>query len=289
MSPTGTLKVTTPTDREIAMTRVFDAPRNLVFEAYTKPELVKRWLGVHAGWSLAVCEIDLRVGGAYRYVWRGPDGTEMGMGGVYREIVPPERIVATETFDQSWYPGEAVSTLAPGRAGRQDHAHAHGALRVAGGPRRRPQVSHGGGRGRGLRQARGAAGIDAAGSTGRHDTWALGRAQPAARPPAVSTREAKWRAMQKITPFLWFDGKAEEAMNFYVSIFKNSKVVSVTRWTRGRAGRDGHVRDLPARGAGVLRAERRPAVQLHAGHLALRELRDPAGSGRAVGEALRRR
>src|SRR5918996_3269667 len=112
MSPAGTLKVTTPTEREIAMTRVFDAPRNLVFEAYTKPELVKRWLGVHAGWSWAVCEIDLRVGGGYRFVWRGPDGAEMGMGGVYREVVVPERIVATEKFDQSWYPGEAVSTIA---------------------------------------------------------------------------------------------------------------------------------------------------------------------------------
>ena len=110
MNPTGTLKVTTPTDREIAMTRVFDAPRNLVFEAYTKPELLKRWLGVHGGWSWAVCEIDLRVGGAYRFVWRGPDGTEMGMGGVYREVAAPERIVATESFDQSWYPGDAVST-----------------------------------------------------------------------------------------------------------------------------------------------------------------------------------
>jgi uncharacterized protein YndB with AHSA1/START domain len=111
MSPAGTLKVTTPTEREIAMTRVFDAPRNLVFEAYTKPELVKRWLGVHGGWSWAVCEIDLRVGGAYRFVWRGPHGQEMGMGGVYREVVTPERIVATEAFDQSWYPGEAVSTV----------------------------------------------------------------------------------------------------------------------------------------------------------------------------------
>ena len=109
---TGSLRVTTPTQREIAMTRVFDAPRDLVFEAYTKPELVKRWLGVHAGWSLAVCEIDLRVGGAYRYVWRGPDRAEMGMGGIYREVVAPERIVATEKFDQSWYPGEAVSTMA---------------------------------------------------------------------------------------------------------------------------------------------------------------------------------
>jgi uncharacterized protein YndB with AHSA1/START domain len=105
------MTVTTPSDREIALTRAFDAPRHLVFAAYTRPELLQRWLGVVAGWSWAVCEIDLRVGGAYRWVWRGPDGAEMGMGGVYREIVPPERIVATEKFDQSWYPGEAVTTV----------------------------------------------------------------------------------------------------------------------------------------------------------------------------------
>ena len=111
MRPAESLKVTTPSDREIAMSRVFDAPRDLVFDAYTKPELLKRWLGVHRGWSLAVCEIDLRVGGAYRYVWRGPDRADMGMRGVFREVVRPERIVATEKFDESWYPGEAESTL----------------------------------------------------------------------------------------------------------------------------------------------------------------------------------
>lgn len=105
----STLKVTTPSDREIAMTRVFDAPRELVWEAYTTPALLKRWLGVQRDWSLAICEIDLRVGGAYRYVWRG-DGREMGMGGVYLEIVANERLVVTEKFDQSWYPGEAEST-----------------------------------------------------------------------------------------------------------------------------------------------------------------------------------
>ena len=110
MKDNRTLKVTTPTDREIAMTRVFDAPRRLVFDAWTKPELVKRWLGVRGGWSLEVCEIDLRQGGTYRYVWRGPDGKEMGMRGVYREIVRPERLVATESFDDPWYPGEALDT-----------------------------------------------------------------------------------------------------------------------------------------------------------------------------------
>ena len=106
----GAMQVTTPSEREIAMTRVFDAPRSLVFDAWTRPELLKRWLGVRGGWTFAVCEIDLKVGGRYRFVWRGPDGTEMGMGGVYREIARPERLVATEKFDEPWYEGEAVDT-----------------------------------------------------------------------------------------------------------------------------------------------------------------------------------
>ncbi|MGH9367901.1 MAG: SRPBCC domain-containing protein, partial [Thermoanaerobaculia bacterium] len=79
MANTGGLKVTAPTEREIVMTRVFDAPRELVFDAHTKPELVKRWLLGPDGWSMPVCEIDLRVGGKYRYLWRcDRDGTEMG-------------------------------------------------------------------------------------------------------------------------------------------------------------------------------------------------------------------
>lgn len=110
MTETGTLQITTPSEREIVMSRVFDAPRNLVFDSWTKPELLERWLGVRGGWSMVVCEVDLRVGGAYRFVWRGPDGAEMGMGGVYREIVSPERLVATEAFDDPWYPGEALDT-----------------------------------------------------------------------------------------------------------------------------------------------------------------------------------
>lgn len=110
MMTTGKLALTTPSEREIAMTRLFDAPRRLVFDAWTKPELVKRWLGVRAGWTMPICEIDLKVGGTYRYVWRGPDGREMGMGGVFREIVRPERLVVTESFDESWYAGEAVDT-----------------------------------------------------------------------------------------------------------------------------------------------------------------------------------
>ena len=108
----GTLKLTTPSDREIAMTRVFDAPRTLVFDAHTKPDLVRQWLLGPPGWSMPVCEMDVRVGGKYRWVWRHDrDGTEMGMGGVYREIVAPERLVVTERFDEAWYPGEALNTL----------------------------------------------------------------------------------------------------------------------------------------------------------------------------------
>ncbi len=108
MLNTGTLKVTTPSDREILLTRVFDAPRSLVFDAMTKPELLKRWYGCD-GSSLVICEVDLRVGGTWRHVLRNPDGTEMGMRGVYREIARPERLVSTESFDD--FPGEALATL----------------------------------------------------------------------------------------------------------------------------------------------------------------------------------
>ena len=110
MKNTGDLKVTAPTDREIAMTRVFNAPRRMVFDALTKPELVNQRLLGPPGWTMPVCEIDLRVGGAYRYVWRHADGREMGMGGVYREIVPQERLLCTELFDEAWYPGESLIT-----------------------------------------------------------------------------------------------------------------------------------------------------------------------------------
>jgi uncharacterized protein YndB with AHSA1/START domain len=92
------------------MTRVFDAPRELVFEALTKPEFVSRWLLGPPGWTMPVCEIDLRVGGAYRYVWRNEDGREMGMGGNYTEIVRPEKIAHTERFDEAWYEGESLNT-----------------------------------------------------------------------------------------------------------------------------------------------------------------------------------
>jgi uncharacterized protein YndB with AHSA1/START domain len=111
MKNLGGLQITERGERELVMTRAFDAPRHLVFDAFTKPELVKRWLLGPEGWSMPVCEIDLRVGGSYRYVWRHASGNQMGMGGVYREILKPERIVSTEKFDEAWYPGEAVGTI----------------------------------------------------------------------------------------------------------------------------------------------------------------------------------
>jgi predicted 3-demethylubiquinone-9 3-methyltransferase (glyoxalase superfamily)/uncharacterized protein YndB with AHSA1/START domain len=187
------LQITTPSDREIMMTRVFDAPRRLVFDAYTKPELLKRWLGVHNGWVLAVCEIDLRPGGTYRYVWRGPNREDMGMRGVFQEVVVPERLVTTEEFDQKWYEGECRGTVTfTERDGKTTLAmrllYDSRAIRDA--VLKSPMEQ----------------GIKAG-----FDTLAQ----------VLTTMKA-----QKITTFLWFDGNAEEAMKFYVSIFKNSKVVS---------------------------------------------------------------
>jgi uncharacterized protein YndB with AHSA1/START domain len=98
----GATKFTTPSDREVAMTRVFDAPRELVFEAWTNPEHLPNWLLGPEGWTMPVCEIDFRPGGAWRFVWRRTDGTEMEMNGVYEEIVPPERIVNTESWGGDW-------------------------------------------------------------------------------------------------------------------------------------------------------------------------------------------
>lgn len=111
MSGPAELTVTTPADTDVVLTRAFDAPRDLVFDAWTKPELLMRWFGAR-GWNLRTCELDLRVGGSWRFVSRGPDGTEMGQGGVYREIVPSSRLVYTEVFDNQSYPGESLITHA---------------------------------------------------------------------------------------------------------------------------------------------------------------------------------
>ena len=104
------LTVSTPSDREIVIARDFDAPRELVFLCYSKPELLRRWYGL-PDWMMTVCEIDFRVGGKWRFVTRAPSGYEMGSSGIYREIFSPERIVNSETYDQDWTGGETLVTL----------------------------------------------------------------------------------------------------------------------------------------------------------------------------------
>ena len=108
----GTLKFSTRGDREIVMKRVFAVPRRLVFDAFVRPELLKQWFYGKPGGVLAVCQVARKAGDHFRYVWRDPDGSEMGIRGVCLELVRPKRIVATEQYDVPWYPGEAVGTIA---------------------------------------------------------------------------------------------------------------------------------------------------------------------------------
>lgn len=102
--------VTPLSDKEIVIRRVFNAPKQLVFDALTKPEMLKNWFWGPDGWSLAVCDVDLRVGGETRYVWRKGD-IEMGMSSVCIELDPPNRMVSKESFDDPWYEGEAVGVM----------------------------------------------------------------------------------------------------------------------------------------------------------------------------------
>jgi uncharacterized protein YndB with AHSA1/START domain len=101
------LHVTAPGDREIVMSRPFSAPAHLVFDALTTPDLLTRWYGAR-GWHLVACEVDLRVGGRYRFVSRGPDDAEMVQSGTYRVIERSSRLVYTEVFDDQSYPGETL-------------------------------------------------------------------------------------------------------------------------------------------------------------------------------------
>ena len=106
------LEISTPSALEIRMLRLFTAPRTLVFEAFTRPELLLRWMFGPDGWSFESCAVDLRPGGSYRYVWlRERDGVRMGAGGVFREVIAPVRIISTERFDDAWYAGDALNTL----------------------------------------------------------------------------------------------------------------------------------------------------------------------------------
>jgi uncharacterized protein YndB with AHSA1/START domain len=98
VASSGTATVTLPTDEQILITREFDAPKHLVYKAWTTPELIKRWWGAKRG-EVTIAEVDLRVGGAWRYVGVLPDGLEVAFHGEYREIVPNERIVSTEVYE----------------------------------------------------------------------------------------------------------------------------------------------------------------------------------------------
>jgi uncharacterized protein YndB with AHSA1/START domain len=98
VTSSGTATVTLPTDTQILITREFDAPKHLVYRAWTTPELVKRWWHANRG-EVTLAEIDLRVGGMWRYVSRSADGFEVGFHGQYREIVPNERLVTTEVYE----------------------------------------------------------------------------------------------------------------------------------------------------------------------------------------------
>jgi len=107
---TNKLEITLPSDREIRIARAFDAPRDLVWDAHTKPALVRRWLLGPPGWEMPVCRIDLRVGGEYRYEWEDKGrNKKMGMGGVYTEVVKPEKIGSKEKFDDDWTGGETIA------------------------------------------------------------------------------------------------------------------------------------------------------------------------------------
>jgi Activator of Hsp90 ATPase homolog 1-like protein len=133
MTNTGTLQLATRGDREIVFTRVFNAPRTLVWD--TKPELLKRWFFGPPGWSLTVCEVATKAGDKYRYVWRGADRSEMGMGGVCREYVPPERIVATQKFETALVSGRGRGHDGTRRGRWENHTHPDGTLRIAGSAR----------------------------------------------------------------------------------------------------------------------------------------------------------
>jgi uncharacterized protein YndB with AHSA1/START domain len=105
----GTTSFTTPSARELVAVRVFDAPREVVWEAHTNPTHLRQWLLGPEGWTMPVCEVDLRPGGTWHFVWQGPDDAEIAMRGEYREVTPPERLVQTESWGGEW--PETLNTI----------------------------------------------------------------------------------------------------------------------------------------------------------------------------------
>ena len=106
----ASLQITTPSDLEIQMVRVFNAPKERVYRAFTDPDLVQRWLLGPEGWSFQTCEMDVRTGGSYHWVWVHQQNGTMGLIGSFREVSPPDRIVHTERYEPAWGDNETVVT-----------------------------------------------------------------------------------------------------------------------------------------------------------------------------------
>ena len=164
----GATGFATPSDTEIEVTRVVDAPRELVFDCWTKAEHVTKWMLGPDGWTMPVCEIDLRPGGSWHFAWRKGDGCEMEMHGTYREISPPERLVSTERWGAG-LAGDAQHRCLHGSR-RPDARDLDDALPVEGGARRGARHGHQGRHGHELR------------SPGR-----VPRLNPQRKPPARAT------------------------------------------------------------------------------------------------------
>lgn len=217
----SSLSVTMPSEREIVMVRVFNAPRQLVFDAWTKPEHIARWLG-RIGDTMTVCEVDLRVGGAYRFVWRLREGGEMGVRGWYREVVPSERLVSIETFEGPYTEqmggetlnvltfqerdGKTTVTLTVVYNSREDRDRALQTNMEQGVAESFDRLAE-------LLETMTSAEMPSTRAT----EFTSGHNTP---------RETIVK--QKIVPHLWFDKEAREAAEFYTSIFPNSRVTSVT-------------------------------------------------------------
>jgi uncharacterized protein YndB with AHSA1/START domain len=112
MTQIGKLTVAADGDRRIVVRRDFDAPRDEVFDAYTKPEQVQHWLGVFGGWEMSTCELEPRIGGTWRYVWTGPGGATMTYRATCTEFAAPERITTSAAFEPPWFEGEERGTVA---------------------------------------------------------------------------------------------------------------------------------------------------------------------------------
>src|SRR5690606_982077 len=118
MATTSKLLIEQPSELEVEISREFAAPRELVFQAFSDPGLIKQWMLGPGDWTMPVCEVDLRAGGGYRHVWRKPGVPDMGLTGTFVEVTPPERLVATEVFDEDWTGGPTtVTTTFDDRAG----------------------------------------------------------------------------------------------------------------------------------------------------------------------------